>query len=130
MLVFVAIILVMLVAMVAFSVDVAYMHLVRTELHAATDAAAKAGASTLMREQSGSAAIAEAIAAGAANKVAGKSLQLASTDIELGQSILQADGSWAFTPALQPYRAVRVNPRMTTGSLNGSIPLFSRRSLA
>ena len=43
----VAVFLVVFIAMAAFSIDVAYMQLVRTQLQAASDSAAKAGTSAL-----------------------------------------------------------------------------------
>ena len=57
MLVLVAVTLLILLIAASFSVDIAYMQLARTELRAATDAAARAGAEALSREQSTTAAI-------------------------------------------------------------------------
>ena len=51
MLVLLAAMLVMFFVAVAFSVDIAYMHLVRGELRAATDAATKAASEALSRTQ-------------------------------------------------------------------------------
>ncbi|MCA9246995.1 MAG: VWA domain-containing protein [Planctomycetales bacterium] len=115
---------VILLAMAAFSVDVAYMQLVRTELRSATDAAAKAGVEALVREQDGTAAITAAINIAAANEVAGKPLQLNTSDVVLGRATQQADGSWAFTAGEQPYSAVRVNSQRTSGSTDGAVALF------
>ena len=57
MLVLVAVSLVLLLVAAAFSVDVAYMHLVREELHIATDAAAKAAVTGLSQGGTSTAAI-------------------------------------------------------------------------
>lgn len=51
MLVLLSVMLLLFFVAVAFSVDIAYMHLVRGELRTATDAAAKATAQTLARAQ-------------------------------------------------------------------------------
>ena len=124
MAVLVAVMLVVFVAMAAFSVDVARMQLVQTELRAATDASARAGAEALSRTQSGSAAVQAAIDAAARNRTAGAPLLLASDDVVLGASTLQADGSWAFTAGVQPYTAVRVSGKRTASSQSGEVALF------
>jgi len=127
--VLVAILMVVFVAMAAFSVDVAHMHLVRTELRAATDAAARAGAEALSRLQDSDAAVNAAIAAGQRNTTAGTPLVLTQEDVILGSSSQQADGSWAFTAGAQPYTAIRVNGRRTSGSASGEVSLFFGRLL-
>lgn len=124
MTVLIAIFLVVLIAMAAFSIDVAYMHLVRTQLRAATDAAAKAGMQTLTTQQSNQAGINAAIAMAANNRVAGRPLRLTSSDIELGQSQLQPDGSWTFVAGATPTRAMRINPTMSDSNANGAVQLF------
>ena len=52
MLVLIALLLIVFLGMVAFTVDVAYMQLVRTQLRVATDAAARASGEALSRSQS------------------------------------------------------------------------------
>ena len=113
-----------LVAMAAFSIDVAYMQLVRTELRVATDAAAKAGVEALVREQDPAAAITAATQIAAANKVANTPLQLEASDIILGRASMEQDGSWTFNAGEEPYSAVRVNSRRTADSLDGAVSLF------
>jgi hypothetical protein len=124
MTVIIAIFLVVLIAMAAFSIDVAYMHLVRTQLRAATDAAAKAGMQAITTQQSNQAGINAAIAMAAKNSVAGRPLKLTSSDIELGQSQLQADGSWTFVAGATPTRAMRINPSLSDSNANGAVKLF------
>ena len=51
MIVMIAIMLVAFLVTLALSIDIAYMQLTRTELRTATDAAARAGAEALSREQ-------------------------------------------------------------------------------
>ena len=107
----------------AFSVDVAYMQLVRAELRAGCDAAAKAGAAELSRSQSEAAALQAAIDAAAANQVAGRPLVLEAADIEIGRADLQPDGSWQFNTNT-PHTAVRVNALMSDANSTGTAPLF------
>ena len=52
MLVLIAVVLVVFIVMTVFAVDVAFMHLVRTELRTSTDAAARAASEALIRTQS------------------------------------------------------------------------------
>src|SRR5687768_16936629 len=87
----------MLLAMVMFGVDVANMQLVRAELRAASDAAAKAGAEALLRTQSKTEAVKAAMAFAELNNVGGKSFKIASNDVVIGTSSYQTDGSWAFS---------------------------------
>ncbi len=58
MLVIIAVMIIAYMFTVAFSVDVAYMHLVRSELRTATDAASRAASQALVKTNSRSAAIA------------------------------------------------------------------------
>ncbi|MBA4031550.1 MAG: hypothetical protein C0478_11770 [Planctomyces sp.] len=124
MLVLVAVVIIALLAMTMFTVDVAYMQLVRTELRAATDASAKAGMEALRRTQDADAAVAAAIATAAANKVGGESLLLTVDQVELGAALRNADNSVSFSAGQLPYTAVRVNSAMTNDSAAGPVPLF------
>ena len=124
MLVLVAVTLIIFVVAMVFSIDVAYMQLVRSQLRAAADAAAKAGAQALTSEQNDQAAVTKAQDVAAQNIVAGEPLRLASADIELGKSVVQSDGSWNFVPGGQPYSAVRVTANRSAGSPSGAVRLF------
>ncbi len=124
MVVLIAMMLVILLMTVTFSVDVAYMQLSRTELRVATDAAARAAAEALSRRQSTSAAITAAKMIAARNMVAGEPLLLSDTDIIPGRSTYSATGIWQFTPGGSPPNAIRVMGRRTTGSESGPVPLF------
>jgi Ca-activated chloride channel homolog len=112
---------------VAFSVDVSYMQLTRTKLRSATDAAARAAGEGLSRQQNVNYARQAAKTIAAANRVAGKPLLLADSDIVFGRSTQQANGAWAFRPAAQPINAVRVFGRRTREAPSGSVPLFFGR---
>lgn len=124
MLVLVSLMLVMLLMTVTFSVDVAYMQLTRTELRAATDAAARAAAEALSREQSTLAARRAAKQTARRNLVGGQPLLLRNADVVAGRSTFAATGTWEFTPGGTPANAVQVFGRRTAGSRSGAIPLF------
>lgn len=114
---------VLLLAMVMFSVDVASMQLVRTELRAATDSAAKAGAESLLRTQSETEAVKAAQAFAELNIVGGKGFKIAANDVVIGTSTLQTDGSWAFGAGGPKPNAVRINSHMEAGSASGPVAL-------
>ena len=57
MVVLIAVTIIILLIGAMFSVDVAYMHVVKAELRTATDAAARAGAATLARTQDANRAV-------------------------------------------------------------------------
>ncbi|QDT04659.1 von Willebrand factor type A domain protein [Rubripirellula lacrimiformis] len=109
---------------VAFSVDIAQMHLSRTELRTATDAASKAAAATLAESLDQDAAIAEGQRIAAANTVNGEPLLLDGSDFVFGSSNQEATGKFAFTEGGLPRNSVLVNGRRTTGSRSGPVPLF------
>lgn len=120
----VAVFVVVLIAMAALSIDIAYIQLVRTQLKAATDAAAKAGTSALVQGKNDADATAAAIAMASLNKVAGKPLSITASDIVLGQSIQQADRTWSFVAGLKPSQAVQVTSSLSKSSANGSVSLI------
>ena len=118
---------VVLLGMTALSVDVAYIHLTRTQLRAATDAAARAGGESLSRLQSVDAARDAAKTIAARNKVANDPLLLADSDIIFGNSAQTANGTWSFNPGAMPTNAMQVSGKRTAGSLGGSVGLFFGR---
>lgn len=124
MVVLISALLVVLLAMTLFTVDVAYMQLTRSELRAATDAAAKAGAEALRRTKSETQARQAAIQVAQLNTVGGRGLRLREDEIDLGRSLPQDDGSWTFHPNLTPYSAVRVRSRLGGSSDNAPVSLF------
>ena len=123
-LVLVALSLIILMGMLAFTVDVPYMQLVRTELYIATDAAAKAGAEALKRTKDPALAMQAAINIAAQNKVAGNSLILTTNDVVLGRCARQLDGSVSFVQGSTPYNAVRVTAKLDNTTQNGSAKLL------
>jgi hypothetical protein len=103
--------------MAAITVDYAYIQLIRTELRAATDASAKAGAEALSRTESSQQAIAAAISCAADNKVGGRSVVITQNDIVLGRSVTGVNGKWNFQPGVSPFNSMRVNAKSDAVSL-------------
>jgi Ca-activated chloride channel family protein len=124
MLILVLVMLMSIIALSAFSVDVAYMQMVRTQLRASTDAAAKAAGEALAREQSGDAAIRAAQKSASRNPVAGRNIRLQPEDIILGRTAANRDGSWAFKAGSTPFNAVRVNSVMSSKTRPGGVKLL------
>ena len=122
-----ALMMIVFLASVAFSVDVAYMQLTKIKLRSATDAAARAAGEGLSRAQDIDYARQAAKDIAAANLVAGEPLLLDDSDIVFGKSAQQAGGAWAFTPGGKPINAVRVNGRRTREAPSGSVPIFFGR---
>jgi hypothetical protein len=118
---------VVLVALAALSVDIAYMNLCRTQLRAATDAAARAGGEALSRSQSISAARQAAKDLAAKNIIAGEPLLLDDSDIVFGSSTQNANGTWTFNSGATPTNSVQVVGSRTRFSRGGSIGLFFGR---
>jgi Flp pilus assembly protein TadG len=129
MLILIAILLGVFFVTVAFSVDVAYMQLARTELRTATDASARAAVEALTRMQSEAAGRQAARDIASRNLVAGSPLRLTDADIVFGTSRAQLDGSWRFAAGEQPFNAARVTGRRTNDSPDGSVSLFFSRML-
>lgn len=119
-----ALMMIVFLASVAFSVDVAYMQLTKIKLRSATDAAARAAGEGLSRAQDIAYARQAAKDIAAANLVAGDPLLLDDSDIVFGNSSQQGSGAWTFTPNGQPINAVRVNGRRTREAPSGSVPIF------
>jgi len=122
-----ALMMIVFLASVAFSVDVAYMQLTKIKLRSATDAAARAAGEGLSRVQDVAYARQAAKDVAAANLVAGQPLLLDDSDVVFGNSSQQQSGAWAFTPGAQPINAVRVNGRRTREAPSGSVPIFFGR---
>lgn len=122
-----ALMMIVFLASVAFSVDVAYMQLTKTKLRSAADAAARAAGEGLSRAQDEGYARQAAKDIAAANLVAGQPLLLDDSDVIFGKSSQQANGAWTFTPNGQPVNAVRVNGRRTREAPSGSVPIFFGR---
>lgn len=110
--------------MTAFSVDFAYMQLVRTELRSATDAAAKAGAEALIRTHSPEQAIAAAVDYASRNTVGGRTFEILPEDVVLGKAVPDDDGGWQFLEGTLPYNAVRVKSKVGGTGVFAPVELF------
>ncbi len=119
-----AVLLVAFLAASAFTIDVAYMHLVNSELRAASDAAAKSAVSELGRTHDVDLARQAAIRTAAANRVAGRSLVLQPMDIVFGRGKMQKNGSIRFQQGRKPFSAARVDVSMGGESQNAPVGLF------
>ena len=124
MLVLIVVLLIAFMVTVAFTVDVAHMHLTRTELRTSTDAAAKAAAVELSITQDRNLAIARGQSIALQNSVAGDPLILDNGDFDFGNSSSTNSGKFVFDPTSFPTNSVRVDGRRTAGSPSGSVPLF------
>ncbi len=119
----VAVVIVLMFVACAFAVDIARMHLTRSELRTATDAAARAAVESLGRVQNTQQATDAAIAIGKRNLVAGTGLTLDANDIVFGNATRGSDGKFAFTESTTFINTVRVVGERTAGSPDGSVSL-------
>jgi Ca-activated chloride channel family protein len=113
-----------IILMVGFSIDLAHMQRVRTELRSATDLAAKAAAESLSGSSDEATARQTAIDIAALNLVNGQPLSLDPTDVVFGRSKNQGDGSWDFDENKSPKNAVQITGSRTSSSLDGAIPTY------
>ncbi|MCO8124595.1 VWA domain-containing protein [Stieleria sp. TO1_6] len=123
MLILIMVMLVGFLATVAFSVDIAHMHLSRTELRSATDAATKAASQELSRTLDQDQAIAMGQQIALENLVDGQPLQLTAADFQFGRSESDLSGRFVFAANQRPLNTVRVTGRRTADSASGPIPL-------
>lgn len=124
MLVLIGVVFIVLFVAAAFAIDVARIHVTRSELRTATDAAAKAAVEALGREQSVEAGTQAALAIAQRNIVAGNGLDLDPANIVFGGSVRQADGTFAFDPDAPFINSARVVGTRTAASPDGSVGLF------
>lgn len=124
MLILILIMLVGFMVAVAFSVDIAFMQLTRTELRSSTDAAAKAAAVELSLTLNRDDAIARGQEIAAANPVNGEPLLVDASEFSFGRSDELNSGKFEFSVGGTPNNSVQVLGRRTAGSLSGPVPLF------
>lgn len=125
--VLIAVLMIIFLMAVAFSVDVGYMQLSRTRLRISVDAAARAAGESLTRTQNLASAIQAARDVAAANEVANDPLLLDDSDIITGSSAKGSNGTWTFTPGGTPLNSIRIVGRRTNSAPSGSIPLLFGR---
>ena len=124
MLPLIALTLIVLIIGVVFSVDIAFMHMVRAELRTATDASARAGAEALARTQDRGQAVEAAMRVAAMNSVAGEGLQLRPDQVILGSVSTGANGKLEFDADIEPLTSVRVVGDRGASSSQGPVSLF------
>jgi Ca-activated chloride channel homolog len=124
MLIFITVFLFAFVAIIAFSVDVAYMHLSRTQLKTAADASARAAGEALSRTQSVSTARQAAKDIAQLNYIDGVVLTLDDSDIVTGNSTKQANGKYAFTAGGSPTNGFYVTGRKLKTAPSGAVNLW------
>lgn len=128
MLPLIAVVIVILLVASALAIDIASMHVARSELRTATDAAAKAAVEALGREQSQTAAINAALRIAKENRVSGTGLDLDPSQIVFGISTANDSGRFIFREDSgvfgAPINSVQVTGARTAGSPNGPISLM------
>ncbi|MEQ1826878.1 MAG: vWA domain-containing protein [Pirellula sp.] len=112
------------VVVAAITIDFSYMQLVRAEMRAATDAAAKAGAECLARTENTVQAAQAAVDVASTNRVGGKPFNLRTTDIEFGHVSPTTSAKWEFVRDVLPYNAVRINSKSGANAANAEVPLY------
>jgi len=128
---------VMLLGFAALAVDLGYVRLVRNQLQNAADAAALAGASALLdpaqaagyitEEDLANEARSRAMAYSARNPAGGGSVQLALSDIDVGNVSSPTSLQQSIAAGATPYNAVRVVTRKDSSVANGPVYLFFAR---
>lgn len=121
MLIVTALFIVFMLGLVACAVDLGYIVLARTQLQAAADSAALAGAASLNLPRGEMEAVTKRFAR--ANAVGARQVQLHSSDIEYGT---WDTATRTFTPSAAPGNAVRVTARAERDT-SGEVPLFFAR---
>ncbi|WP_339743471.1 VWA domain-containing protein [uncultured Rubinisphaera sp.] len=128
MIVFLAAMMSLFMIAVIFTVDVAYMQMVKTDVRIAADVSAKAGVEALLRTESTATAEASAKRFLELNTVANQTMKFNDGDIEMGKVFHSGNGNnkWHFNKGLTPYNAMRVTVRLDDNA-NASVPLFFAR---
>ncbi len=118
-----------LLVMLGFSVDMAYMQLVQTEMRLASDNVARVAADSLSRYESESQAITAGVNVADDFTVAGKPLRLSANDFDFGRASAGVSGAFVFDTNGSPANAVRVNAVRNSSNPDGNVPLFFSRIL-
>lgn len=111
------------------AIDIARIHVTRSELRTATDAAARAAVEALGREQNTQSAIDAALAIASRNMVAGEGLTLDPNAIQFGTSVENPDGSFRFSEnaSARAINSVHVIGDRTAGSPDGPVNMLFAR---
>ncbi len=116
-----------LLVLLGFSVDMAYMQLVQTEMRLATDNAARVAADNLSRFENECGATDIAIAVAKEFSVAGKPLRLPESSVDFGRATCGENGVYSFDSDGKPINAVQVNAFRNNKHVDGPVPLFFSR---
>ena len=116
-----------LLVMLGFSIDMAYMQLVQTEMRLASDNVARVAADNLSRYESEAQAIAAGIDVADEFTVAGKPLRLQAGDFDFGRAVAGANGEFAFDTNGTPVNSVRVSAVRSSANADGAVSLFFGR---
>ena len=120
-----AIMLPVVLILAAFSINIAYLQLNRTEMTIAADAASRAASREFATTNSKTSAIAAARTATNRNTVGGSPLLLSNTDIVFGESSRDdLESRYQFSANGKNPNAVEVRARRDSGSLSGSVKLL------
>lgn len=122
--VIVAFMLFVLVVMAALTVDVAYMHLVRSDLRIATDSATKAAAEALARTEDEDEAIDAAIEIAAMHNVAGRPFAISEDDVQFGRVETTEAGQTQFVAGAEPPNSVRIQTGIGEDYETAAFPLL------
>jgi len=123
MLVLLAIMMVLFMVIAGVAINIAKVHLARTELRTSTNAAAKAAAEALSRTQNPAAAIARGSEIAAANPINGEPLRLRPSDFRFGHSQPDRNGRFVFNPVGRPLNSVRVAGEASRSLTLRAVPL-------
>ena len=120
-----AILLPVLVLILGFTVDFAYMQRSRNEIRVVSDLAVRAAADTLARTGGDEvAALAAARFVAANNSVAGENITLEDGDVIFGRSYRQSDGSYNYVLGDAPANSVQVIAKRGRSTAEGPISSF------
>ncbi|QEG21835.1 vWA domain-containing protein [Mariniblastus fucicola] len=119
-----AVVMIILMIVVSLGVDIARMHLTRSELRTANDAAARAAVESIGRSQNETTARNAAIAVAARNSVAGKGLTLRSDQIKVGHATKLSSGRYEFQEGGSYLTSARVVGSRSSTSPDGSVGLL------
>jgi len=116
-----------LVALAGLSINIAYMELVRSEQRLATDAAAKAALVVLGQSQSSAQARQAARTIAALHRIGGKPVLLTDSNIQIGTSIGNPNGTYTFSQSNSNSSVVTNSVRIQSNLSQvqgGSVPLI------
>lgn len=106
--------------LIGYSMNIAYMELARTQLRLTCDSAAKAALVNFGATQSQTTAVSFARSVSANNKVGGQVVSIPTGNFKFGNSVKQSGGTYTFTAGATPINSIQV-----TGSATVALPVGS-----